>query len=78
MGRSVEEEAALSDRGNSDDSSRSLSQSVALPAVLLSLLVLLVGGVIVVIALQARHYKSREKRKDRDTRETVRHALLCW
>ena len=77
MGRSVEEEAALSDRGNSDDSS-SLSQSVALPAVLLSLLVLLVGGVIVVIALQARHYKSREKRKDRDTRETVRHALLCW
>ena len=77
MGRSVEEEAALSDRGNSDDSS-SLSKSVALPAVLLSLLVLLVGGVIVVIALQARHYKSREKRKDRDTRETVRRALLSW
>ena len=76
MGRSVEEEAALSDRGNSDDSS--LSQSVALPAVLLSLLVLLVGGVIVVIALQARHHKSRLKKKDRDTRETVRHALLCW
>ena len=77
MGRSVEEEAALSDRDNSDDSI-SLSQSVALPAVLLSLLVLLVGGVIVVIALQARHHKSRRKRKDRDTRETVRHALLSW
>ena len=76
MGRSVEEEAALSDRGNSDDSS--LSQSVALPAVLLSLLVLLVGGVIVVITLQAQDHKSRRKKKDRDTRETVRHALLCW
>ena len=76
MGRSVEEEAALLDRGNSDKNS--LSQSVALPAVLLSLLVLLVGGVIVVITLQARHHKSHRKKKDRDTGETVRRALLSW